>query len=447
MSKSNTHELVIDLIEKGNFQAAIKKLNDSPLTKNDADAQALMGLAHFMMEDYRTAVKHYSLAVKNDETNTDWHEMLDLARINNKAEVHIPVPDYYEFQRDKLLEKPLVPEGSLPTDATLPTNPGIFSSLRLWIGHSFGAFITVVINMLTKIYGALRGYRDKIWTNWYRRSLTFGILTLANMREKLNANNLISTYPKESLIGFQPEGQIPPNGVKYYRTADGSWNNLADPKEGAAGTRFPRNVEYEAARPETGERLMTPNPREISRKLLSRKGQMKPVPFLNMLAASWIQFMNHDWISHGEIPQNKFHEVPLAKDDPARKRYWQTKMFIGKTQSDPTRQKSKDEPPVTFINEVTHWWDGSQIYGSDQKTVDRLRSGTDGKLHMNDDETLPLDKNGIEDTGFVRNWWVGLSMLHTLFAREHNAICDHLHKSYPDWDDNRLFNVSRGDQH
>ena len=28
---------------------------------------------------------------------------------------------------------------------------------------------------------------------------------------------------------------------------------------------------------------------------------MTEVPFLNLLAASWIQFMNDDWINHGEI--------------------------------------------------------------------------------------------------------------------------------------------------
>ena len=31
----------------------------------------------------------------------------------------------------------------------------------------------------------------------------------------------------------------------------------------------------------------------------------------------------------------------------------------------------------------------------------------------------------------MRNWWVGLTMLHTLFVREHNAICDMLHEAYP----------------
>ena len=34
-------------------------------------------------------------------------------------------------------------------------------------------------------------------------------------------------------------------------------------------------------------------------------------------------------------------------------------------------------------------------------------------------------------------------MLHTLFVREHNAICAMLYDAYPGWDDNRLFNVAR----
>ncbi len=103
----------------------------------------------------------------------------------------------------------------------------------------------------------------------------------------------------------------------------------------------------------------------------------------------------------------------------------------------------ESRPPTSSINEVTHWWDGSQIYGSDQDTQDRLRSFGLGKMRLTNDGTLPVDGTGVEDTGFRRNWWVGLSMLHTLFVREHNAICDMLHEAYPDWDDNRLFNVAR----
>ncbi|HSQ61385.1 MAG TPA: peroxidase family protein, partial [Acidobacteriota bacterium] len=303
--------------------------------------------------------------------------------------------------------------------------------------------LDAVLTATTKIWGRLAGYRDEVWTNWYRRPMLLGVLTLAYMRERLNHHNLKNTYPAGSLTGFAPADLPVPPGVTHFRTADGSWNNLENPKEGAAGTRFTRNVPREAIGAAATMPLLSPNPREISRVLLAREGKMLEVPFLNLLAATWIQFMNHDWINHGEVLQADLHEIPLADDDPARRRHGQTKMFVGKTQADPTRMAGLDEPPLTFINEVTHWWDGSQIYGSNQETQDRLRSRRDGKLRLAEDGTLPLDRKGVEDTGFVRNWWIGLSMMHTLFAREHNAICDHLKAAYPTWDDNRLFNVAR----
>jgi hypothetical protein len=175
---------------------------------------------------------------------------------------------------------------------------------------------------------------------------------------------------------------------------------------------------------------------------------MKPVEFLNLLAASWIQFMNHDWTNHGDTDPDAFIRVELPSGDPARDRYRQTELAIGKTQVDPTR-KPRGEPACTSsINEVTHWWDGSQIYGSDQATQTRLRSGEMGKMELGDDGLLPVEPGPrpgteVEDAGFRRNWWVGLTMLHTLFVREHNAICDMLYDAYPAWDDNRLFNVAR----
>ena len=41
------------------------------------------------------------------------------------------------------------------------------------------------------------------------------------------------------------------------------------------------------------------------------------------------------------------------------------------------------------------------------------------------------------------NWWVGLSVLHTLFAREHNAIVDRLRVDYPTADGEWLFQKAR----
>jgi hypothetical protein len=63
--------------------------------------------------------------------------------------------------------------------------------------------------------------------------------------------------------------------------------------------------------------------------------------------------------------------------------------------------------------------------------------GADGMLP--DDPTHP----GVDFTGFNDNWWIGLSLLHNLFAREHNAICSALKLRYPTWDDEELFQRAR----
>lgn len=440
-------------IEHREWRAAIGLLEAELAAENSAapragEAQALLAQAYFQTEQYERAAQQYEAALAAAPERADWRDMHALASANAIAGIDVHVPPLQYFERETLLAPSPVRDGDLP--APLPPVPDLTGllALRRDIGNGLGAFATVIVDAVTHLWGRLAGYRDTIWTNWYHRPVALAVLTLAYMRERLNAHNLGTSYPPGSLVGFQTPGQTPPEGVTHFRTADGSWNNLKDPKEGAAGTRFLRNVELPAIRPETGEQLLTPNPRLVSRVLLSRDvadgvPQIKTVPFLNLLAASWIQFMNGDWINHGEIHYDSVIEVPLPDDDTARQRYWQTKMFVGRSQADPTRTPGVETAATSAINEVTHWWDGSQIYGSDAATQQRLRSHAGGKLRVQADGRLPLDERGIEQTGFTRNWWLGLAMLHTLFVHEHNAICDELARAYPGWDDNRLFNVAR----
>src|ERR1051326_1682357 len=118
-------------------------------------------------------------------------------------------------------------------------------------------------------------------------------------------------------------------------------------------------------------------------------------------------------------------------------------MQIPKTHADETRAADGNGSPPTYINTATHWWDGSQVYGSDRDTQMRLRSGQHGKMRIGEDGLLPLDSRGIDDTGVNGNWWMGLSMMHTLFVHEHNAICDRLRSEYPSWPDDELFAHAR----
>jgi hypothetical protein len=447
-----SYQQALEALKKGKYMEVLTWFDGLPAARRDADTYALAALARFKLQHYRAAEKLYAKAEAASGKSggkyiDDWRKMRALADANATADISVEIPKPVQFDAKKLLDPPKVRDGDLPKPLRRRRRRRCFKRLRLFLGDALGAALTVFMNWLIEQVGRKIGYRGRVWTDWYRHCWAIGVLILAYIREELNAHNLISTYPRGTLVGFQQAGQRPPLGVTEFRTADGSWNNLEDPKEGAAGTRFLRNVDLSVTCPEDKDRLLKPNPRLVSLKLLSRrdengKPKVETIEFLNLLAASWIQFMNHDWVSHGDTDPGKFIHVPLEDGDPARDRYRQDHLGIGATQPDPTRKRHGEPACTSSINEVTHWWDGSQIYGSDQDTQNRLRSGEMGKMEINDDGTLPTER-GVEDAGFRRNWWVGLTMLHTLFVREHNAICEMLYDAYPAWDDDRLFNVAR----
>ena len=271
---------------------------------------------------------------------------------------------------------------------------------------------------------------------WHKLPLPLGLLVLIGLRFRLRAKNLYDTYNKR-LREPRATGKIEERYLTA-RTADGSYNDLDDPKMGSARTRFGRNVPLENAYPDESM-VLTPNPRTVSQELLTRD-TFQPVSILNLLAAAWVQFMIHDWFSHGKNQKENPWEVSLQEDDP----WYEHPMRILRTHKDPTRPPDSDGLPPTYLNIATHWWDGSQIYGSDEETQAKVRSGEEGKLNIGPDGLLPFDpQTGVEITGVNKNWWIGLSMMHTLFTREHNVICDRLHAEYPSWSDDDLFDHAR----
>lgn len=273
---------------------------------------------------------------------------------------------------------------------------------------------------------------------WYKVPVAIGLLVLVGLRMILRKQNIYDTTGVS--LSKMGQAEVAKKGARYTaaRIADGSYNDLEHPTMGSAGTRFGRNVPLNNTYPDEATTL-TPNPRTVSLELLTR-GTFQPVTILNMLAAAWVQFMIHDWFSHGKNQKENPWEVVLTDDDP-----WpEHPMRILRTKSDPTRSAGSNDVPPTYLNTVTHWWDGSQIYGSDEATLAKVRSWEDGKLIIGSDGLLPLDPDaGVDMTGVNGNWWIGLSMLHTLFTLEHNVICDRLHEAYPTWSDDELFDHAR----
>jgi Animal haem peroxidase len=274
---------------------------------------------------------------------------------------------------------------------------------------------------------------------WHRLPTPLALLKLNQFRKKLRQENLHDTSQlpdKEKLPKLIPD---PKGRHLTSRTADGSFNDLNRPEMGMAGTRFGRNVPLKEAYPDE-KNLMNPNPRTISRVLMTRD-EFIPASTLNVLAAAWIQFQNHEWFAHVN-DEKKQYEIPLKEDDPWPEEH--RPMTVKQTAADPTRPVGDTSDPPTYLSKSTHWWDGSQIYGDTPDKVDKLRSHVDGKIEMGDDGLLPFDpESGLDMTGFNDNWWVGLSLLHTLFVKEHNTLCDRLKKEYPDWTDDNLYDRAR----
>src|SRR5262249_37633850 len=146
--------------------------------------------------------------------------------------------------------------------------------------------------------------------------------------------------------------------VRVARTVDGSYNDLANPRMGMAGSRFGRNAPLKDTFPDPS-RLLEPNPREVSRTLLTRDALI-PATSVNALVAAWLQFMIRDWFSHGKGPQDDPWQIPLADDDPWPER----PMRVMRTRPDPTAPPGGSGQAPTYANTSSHWWDASQIYGN-----------------------------------------------------------------------------------
>jgi hypothetical protein len=407
------------------------------------ETNALLGKAFFLQERWGDARKHLEVALERDPNNADLKHLLERTLINIQTNPQRPMDTMDGFDAKALSGPPALqlrePQGLKPLE---PPKSGAGTRAAEVVRDVSGKVLGVPVTAVEAVVGAT-GTSGAVWTNWDEAPGLFGAMKLAKMRNDLNKDKLHSTRQGE-LVGGQQPGQRRPEWTERYRTANGSWNT-DDPMEGAAGTEFQAQGAPAESQMNRAEDPSLPSARETSRVMLTSDGPRKLAPFLNSLTMAWIQFETHDWVSHRPSMTDGAYEIPLTDSDPLKKMYGVDHLAVPKSRPNPLPQEGK----LTYLNEVTHWWDGSQIYGSDQQTQDRLRMGpdghflADGKLRIDGDQ-LPLNpRTGIEDTGFARNWWVGTDMFHTLFVKEHNHIADVLKQAHPDWSSDQLFQTSR----
>ncbi|GAA0148090.1 oxygenase [Lithospermum erythrorhizon] len=262
---------------------------------------------------------------------------------------------------------------------------------------------------------------DKVW---HRLPVLLGLAYLGMRRHLHQRYNLLH-------VG-KSQGKSYDLDKYSHRTPDGTCNHPNDDQVGSYGSLFGRNMP-----PSTSPYgLLEPHPMIVATKLLDRRKFVDCGKQFNVIACAWIQFMIHDWIDHMEDTQQVEISCPdeVAKGCPLKsfKFFKSKKVHTG-----------LEDMKIGFPNTRTPWWDGSVIYGNNKEGMYRVRTFKDGKLKISEDGVLKHDEKGIPVSGDIRNFWAGFTLLHALFVREHNAICDMLQKHYPDLDDEKLYQHAR----
>ncbi|CAL8121494.1 unnamed protein product [Orchesella dallaii] len=305
-------------------------------------------------------------------------------------------------------------------------------------------------------------------------------------------NYIQETYfltPDEAGIGLQGYdfgGTIfektcvsPPNchDDSKYRTISGSCNNPTSSRLGQSSTTLLRLLPPDYADGIWAPRVRKdgsplPGARFVSRSLVPDVNQ--PDPRYSHLVMQFGQFVDHD-LSHvpifrfgdmgginccGNGPTDLAHPacfpIDIPPNDPVLD--GQCMNFV--------RSLIAPRIDCSFghadqLNQLTHWLDGSQIYGNTEEQGSSLRDFSGGFLKVTRDANGrhllpedPKDKDGCSNGGssglhcFVAgdkrvNEQIGLTSIHTIFVREHNRVAVELGEINPHWDDEIIYQETR----
>ncbi|XP_064612465.1 chorion peroxidase-like [Liolophura sinensis] len=272
-----------------------------------------------------------------------------------------------------------------------------------------------------------------------------------------------------------------------FRTADGSCNNLYNPMWGKSNTPFDRFIPphygdgMNSPRNESIFRTPLPLPRVISTGVHKKSTVANLHPDISHMTMEFGQFVSHDINSNtlstgvngsaltccnpdGSIdtdPDKKMLgclPIVLPPNDPFFSQYNRSCMNF--VRAAPTPDIHCDRGYREQLNQVTHFLDVSTIYGSDEESMNELRTMSNGLLKVTSSPNGDLLMQNPAATGTPAcrttgsqhcfktgegraNQQPALMTLHTLFMREHNRVARKLHELSPSWDDERLFQEAR----
>ena len=241
----------------------------------------------------------------------------------------------------------------------------------------------------------------------------------------------------------------------FFRTANGTYNDLNNVDEGKAHIPFTRIFPH-SYRGDGSTMIDRGNPRTISNQIIAQPQSIPSQAGLNQLVFTFMQFVDHDITGTEESSEEPFN-IQVPAGDPQFDPFGAGQAIIPFSRSFFEAETGTSEAnPRTQINTITSWIDASMIYGSDIDRATWLRALEGGKLKASSSPSGPLlpyntvdgeyesaidpnaprmggdrDRSGapakIFVSGDVRaSEQPGLTAMHTLFMKEHNRICNEL---------------------
>ena len=275
----------------------------------------------------------------------------------------------------------------------------------------------------------------------------------------------------------------------YFRTLNGTCNNLFSPLKGSVGENFhrlmPAHYEDDSSRPhgflqstKTGILESTPfecpypSSREVSRHI--NRPEAIDDDIRTHFLMQWSQFLSSDVVytpafgkgvcqASGCTPNEECYPIQVKKgEDPG----FTSLSCLAFGRSIPScKSKSGRFPVREQFNLATHYIDASMIYGSDDWTSGQLRDlGNEGKLKVGPSATptgkpsLPFQirDNAVSITqcpeplehcfigGHQRvNEHIGSIVMQTIWVRQHNSIAEELARLNPRWNDDTIYFTAR----
>ncbi len=268
--------------------------------------------------------------------------------------------------------------------------------------------------------------------------------------------------------GHDPIPPLPPGAIP---AIDGSNHNLADPTANQAGHAEKRflpdtYLDHLGGDPSKFPGQERPSPRDVSNHVFSqdRDPVLNPLDTNNLLW-QFGQFLDHDFgITNDGVPAEPLNLV-VPPDDPFFDPVLRPYLTIARQAHDPGTGVGHAPNPRLSINTQSGWIDASQVYGYGQTlpgpgaggpTPGVLRELSGGRLLVEPGTNLlprtptvlptPLFPSTLFVCGdfFPRcNETPGLTMMHTLFVREHNRKVAEYAARNPTLTDEQLFQLGR----